>query len=166
MSNRIEYRGFIQSYDAPVNKLTTLVKIKPVLSVDTTLRIKSVELTALWDTGATISCIKPSVKDMLKLTLVRSSSSVNIAGIGGIVKADVTLLSIFLVYNLEIEYCPLYVVDFPGSADIIIGMDIIGMGDLAVCNADGKTTFSFAIPPFPDKIDLAAKADAFNKQIR
>ena len=46
-------------------------------------------------------------------------------------------------------------VHFPGvnvvqgnflDTDVIIGMDIINRGDLAVSNRDGATTFSFRIP--------------------
>jgi hypothetical protein len=42
-------------------------------------------------------------------------------------------------------------------------MDIIGMGDFAVCNTSNETSFSFAVPPFPDRINFADKANAFNK---
>ena len=58
----------------------------------------------------------------------------------------------------------MYVTEFPSNADMLIGMDIIRMGDFAVCNADGKTSFSFAVPPFPDRIDLAEKTEADNKR--
>jgi len=33
-----------------------------------------------------------------------------------------------------------------GDAEALIGMDIIGKGDFAVTNKDGKTTFTFRIP--------------------
>jgi hypothetical protein len=94
--------------------------------------------------------------------MVRSGSPKTISGIGGSVRADFTIASIFLTYNLGIVYSPVYVLDFPGSVDMIIGMDIISMGDFAVCNADGKTSFSFAIPSFPERINFADKAEAFN----
>jgi len=56
-------------------------------------------------------------------------------------------------------------VDFPVNVDIIIGMDIINMGDFVVCNAENKTTFSFVVPPLPYKINLADNVKALNKQI-
>jgi hypothetical protein len=34
----------------------------------------------------------------------------------------------------------------PNSCDMLIGMDVISIGDFAVTNFDGKTTFSFRIP--------------------
>jgi hypothetical protein len=98
--------------------------------------------------------------------MFRIGPSITISGIGGAVKANFTIMSIFLTYNLGIERCPVYVLDFPGNADIIIGMDIIKMGDFAACNSDGKTSFSFVMPPFPDRVNFVDKADALNKQNR
>jgi hypothetical protein len=164
MPDHVEHRGFIKSYTTLVNKLITPVGILPVSSRDKALQNIPVELDALWDTGATKTCMRPGLRDRLNLRMFRIGSSVTIAGIGGKVQADFTILSIFLTDNLGIELCPVYVLDFPGSADLIIGVDIITMGDFAVCNADGKTSFSFAVPPFPDRINLVDKANIVNKQ--
>ncbi|GHV76946.1 hypothetical protein AGMMS49942_17670 [Spirochaetia bacterium] len=159
-----EYRGFTKLYKVPVKKLTTPVNILPTASADKALRGVRAEVSALWDTGATITCIKPELRDRFKLRMAETGSSMPIAGIGGIIKAGFTIVSIFLAHNFKIEYCPVYVLDFPGNADMIIGMDIITMGDFVVCNAKGETSFSFAIPSFPDRIDLADKADAANRK--
>ncbi|MDR1231562.1 MAG: retropepsin-like domain-containing protein [Spirochaetaceae bacterium] len=164
MPNRIEYRGFIQTYGKPVNRLTTHVGLLPVLSTDKALRGIPVRLNALWDTGAMVTCMKPNLRDRLKLQMVRTASSTTIAGVGGMVKADFTIATIFLAPNFVLEYCRIYVLDFPCDADMIIGMDIIGLGDFAVSNAGGRASFSFAMPPFPDRIDFAAKADAANRR--
>jgi hypothetical protein len=104
------------------------------------------------------------LKDRLKSYINWAGSPTTFAGIGGKVRANFTLVSLFIADNFELEGCPVYVLDFPGNTGILIGMDIIRIGDFAVCNADGKTSFSFAMPPFPDRINLADKADAFNKQ--
>ena len=163
MPNHTEYRAFTKPYDKQVNKLITLAGILPLEPAD---RVQSgmVEVKALWDTGATMSCIKPLLRDKLNLRMIKTGSPMPIAGIGGLVKANFTLLTIFLAHNLIIECCPLYVVDFPGNTDILIGTNIIMLGDFTVCNADGKTSFSFAIPPFPDRIDLTDKAAAANRR--
>jgi len=42
----------------------------------------------------------------------------------------------------------------PGE-DIIIGMDIISMGDFVITNARGKTLFSFVIPTLNKKISFS-----------
>jgi hypothetical protein len=151
-------------YDRLVDQLVTPVSLLPISSSDRTLRDTPIEIEALWDTGAMVTCIKPKLCGLLKLRLAETGSSAAIAGVGGEITAGFTLVNIFLTHNLEIEYCPVYVLDFPGDADMIIGMDIITKGDFTVCNADGKTSFSFVIPSFPDRIDLAEKADMANKR--
>jgi predicted aspartyl protease len=164
MHNSTVYRGFSKSYGRPVNKLTTVVNILPVLSADKNFRSIPVEIKALWDTGATLTFIKPKFRDQLQLHMARTESTAVIAGVGGMVKADFTFVSVILAQNFKIEYCPVYVLDFPVNVDMIIGMDIIKLGDFVICNTDNKTSFSFAIPPFPDRIDLADKVDEINKQ--
>jgi hypothetical protein len=123
-----------------------------------------VKIYALWDTGATATCMKPALWAQLKPCPLDTASSAVLSGIGGSVAANYTLAHIFLAPNLEIEYCRVYELDFPGDADLLIGMDIIGMGDFVICNTSRKTSFSFAVPPFPDRINFADKADAFNRR--
>jgi hypothetical protein len=55
------------------------------------------------------------------------------------------------------------VCDLIGEIDLLIGMDIILLGDFSISNCGGKTLFSFAIPPFENKTDLYEKALAVNK---
>ena len=45
---------------------------------------------------------------------------------------------------------------------MLIGMDIIRLGDFSISNGAGKTLFTFAMPPFDDKIDLYEKAISVN----
>jgi hypothetical protein len=47
---------------------------------------------------------------------------------------------------------------------MLIGMDIIQLGDLSISNGAGKTLFTFAMPPFDDKIDLYEKAITINRR--
>jgi hypothetical protein len=80
-----------------------------------------------------------------------------------VLPAELSFMSILVTESLEIELCPVYIADFDDDDfDMIIGMDIITMGDFAICNTDGKTSFSFAMPSFPDRINLADKAEAAN----
>jgi len=157
MPDHIEYQAFNISYGKPVNKLVAPINILPIFH-DTPVKIE-----ALWDTGATATCIKPALFDRLKLRLLNINNHTTLAGVGGEAAAKITYAHLFITPTLELEFCPMYVVDFPSKADILIGMDIIGKGDFVVCNADNKTSFSFAIPSFPDRINLADKAEAANK---
>jgi hypothetical protein len=44
-------------------------------------------------------------------------------------------------------------------------MDIIMLGDFAISNSEGKTRFSFVMPPFRNKISFTEKADAINDRL-
>jgi len=46
-----------------------------------------------------------------------------------------------LIPELEVADCEGNI-----GCDILIGMDVINMGDFAICNEDGRTTFSFRTP--------------------
>jgi len=157
-----EYRAFFTTYKGITDELTTPVSVRPMYTTDPAFCGVPFEVEALWDTGATATCIKPTLYEHLKLCPLESEHT-EFAGIGGNVTAGAALVDLLLTPELEIEHWPVYIMDFPDSADILIGMDIIGMGDFVVCNADNKTSFSFAIPSFPDRINLANKAEAAKK---
>ena len=163
MPNRVEYRAFTASYNVSVKRLISPASILPILTVNKTASSIPNQIRAFWDTGATISCIKPELFNRLQLRLYNTAGLTTIAGVGGKIEAALTLVNLFLTSTFVITFCPLYITDFPGKADVLIGMDIIQMGDFAVCNADSKTSFSFAMPPFSDRIDLAHKAENANK---
>ena len=49
---------------------------------------------------------------------------------------------------------------------MLIGMDIIQRGDFSISNGEGKTLFSFVLPPFEKKTDHYEKSIAINKSNR
>jgi hypothetical protein len=163
MSEPAECRAFVIEYGEHVSEINTTIQLEPLVTFDSNMLGTLTEIEALWDTGAVMTCIKPSLWNRLKLRQSALVESITMSGIGGDVEADGTLVSIWLAPNFVIELCPVYVADFPGNAELLIGMDILGMGDFAICNADSKTSFSFAVPPFPDRIDFAAEAETANK---
>jgi len=78
-------------------------------------------------------------------------------------------MSIALTDSFILECIPVYIVDFPINYDIInydmiIGMNIISMGDFSVNNTGAKTSFSFIMPPLPDRINYADIADKLNNR--
>jgi len=162
-TNNIVYRSFKKDYEKLRKILITPIDVFPVASSDEVISKTPVRLKALWDTGATLTAIKPKLRDMLKLCMVRSDSSATVAGLGGIFNADCTVMTLRLRENFEINWCPVYVLDYTVDVDIIIGMDIIGMGDFVVSNTDNKTLFSFIMPSLPERLDLTEKARLLNK---
>lgn len=47
---------------------------------------------------------------------------------------------------------------------MLIGMDVIVLGDFTVQNYNGKTHYSFSLPPFDNKYDMLEKANQINKK--
>jgi hypothetical protein len=45
---------------------------------------------------------------------------------------------------------------------MLIGMDIIRLGDFHISNTGSRTLFSFVIPPLPEQFDLTRKAGELN----
>ena len=106
---------------------------------------------ALWDTGATKTCISQAVVDRLGLkpvsqTMVRTPSGERLLNvyIADVVLRNNVKIVDWMVIGSEIGN---------QEIDLLIGMDIITLGDFAVSNSDGKTQFSFCIPSL-GKIDF------------
>jgi len=147
-----EYRAFTAQYEAVVKNLLTPANVSSEFVEDKKHNMLPVSITAIWDTGATRTCIKPWLKDRLNLRLFDTQT--RLAGVGGEISTQVALVNIRFKCDVEVNVCPVCVADFPGFADILIGMDIISMGDFAVCNTDKRTSFSFIIPSFHSRTDF------------
>lgn len=99
---------------------------------------------AQWDTGATGTCISKEVVTQLGLQPTGMINVQTPSGIGTMNKYMVNL-----ILNNEVKIMNLVVMDSEignQGIDVLIGMDIISVGDFAVSNFDGKTQFSFRIP--------------------
>lgn len=99
---------------------------------------------AQWDTGATGTCISKDVVKRCNLLPVGKVMVHTPSGTG-----IMNQYMINLVLNNEIRFKDFIVMDSEiGSQgiDVLIGMDIISMGDLAISNYAGRTLFSFRIP--------------------
>lgn len=128
--------AFVKHEKSICNKLKSIVSIH--------YEGKSIETIALWDTGATNSCIS---KDVVKdLGLIATGDLPILTPTGdGIVNTylvDVTLPN--NVHVPDIMVCDSEI----GNQGIgmLVGMDIITKGDFAVSNFNGRTTFSFRMP--------------------
>lgn len=116
-----------------------------------TQKVEFREYIAIWDTGATHSAItKRAVDDLgLQPTGVRETRHA-----GGKSSNNTYLVNIVLpnkvmiphVRATEVQLIPDDNVLDDAQPQLLIGMDIIGLGDFAVTNANDKTTFSFRVP--------------------
>lgn len=98
---------------------------------------------SIWDTGATNTSITPQVVEGCNLkeigrTMVTSAD-------GQITHAQTYLVDILLPNQVVVQKIEVAQLNFTGE-DVLIGMDVIGLGDFAVSKKNGSTVFSFIVP--------------------
>lgn len=108
-----------------------------------TLPPQMVQFRAIWDTGATNSVITRRVVDVLGLN---PSGIVNASTAGGEYQVRTYAANIFLPNNVII---PMVRVSegILKDIEVLIGMDIISLGDFSITHNGSKTKFSFQLPP-------------------
>jgi hypothetical protein len=108
---------------------------------DSVKRVKIMR--SLWDTGASVSLISARVAKVLGLTSIGKSG---VSGYNeGIDVKDTFLIHLGLPTGDIVTN--IMAMEFESDEyDVVIGMDVICNGDLAIINKDDKTTFSFRIP--------------------
>jgi len=122
---------------------------------------EGVKITALWDTGATGSAITPDLAQKMNLVPI---DRIKVTGVNNTSIVDVAKVSIGLPNMVMVEEVNVMICNLNQGFDLIIGMDIILLGDFSISNGEGKTLFTFAIPPFENKTDHYEKALAVNKR--
>lgn len=112
------------------------------------------EFEAIWDTGATNSVITQAVANDCGLT---PTGIAKVHGVHGEGQAETYLVNIALPNGVEFIGIRVTKGDL-GGAGILLGMDIIGMGDFSVTNCDGYTKFSYRTPSI-EHIDYVLQAE-------
>ena len=148
--SKTQHFAFKSEYPHLTLRLTTEVEIYDVSQSPHKIKVR-----ALWDTGAMLSAITPEIAQSLNLILF---NRVRVNGINNISMADMVKVSIKLPNLVEVKNSNVTVCNLVRDIDLLIGMDIIQLGDFSISNGAGKTLFTFAMPPFEDKIDLYEKS--------
>jgi len=99
--------------------------------------------TALWDTGATSSAIKNAIAQQLGLPSIGETFTM---GVGGAYRSKRYLASLYLPNMIALPEIALTGCDDSLAISVLIGMDVITLGDFLVNTYKGKTTFSFQMP--------------------
>lgn len=110
---------------------------------------------AIWDTGATGTMITEKIAN--ELGLVHHSFR-NIKGINDIKTVPVYKVALELpngvgLKSINVAQCK----DLAGGFQMLIGMDIMSQGDLAISHTNGQTFFTFRMPSY-GLIDFTGKA--------
>ena len=129
------------SFTATYEKISRVLRSK--VYAESPDNNNAVEVNAIWDTGAARSLITPETASKLNLkpvskTLMATPSDKD-------VQSNVYLIKIHLPNGATILNVQA-LEGTPNSCDMLIGMDVITLGDFAVTNFNGKTSFSFRIP--------------------
>ena len=132
------YHAFTQEYPAKRNRLLTEIELTNPLNNSV---VKGI---ALWDTGATSSCISDSVAGKLDL---KPTGMMNIKTPSGSKEVRTFLVNIKLPNYLSVVDVPVCETDIGNQdIDVLIEMDIILLGDFSVSNFNDRTVFSFRHP--------------------
>jgi hypothetical protein len=97
---------------------------------------------ALWDTGATCSAITTKLVKKLKLKTIGDKT---IDTANGQVKVLLYKVNLILGNQITINELTVVATQLP-STHVLVGMDVISKGDLAITNGNEHTTFSFQMP--------------------
>ncbi|MBQ9007348.1 MAG: retroviral-like aspartic protease family protein [Atopobiaceae bacterium] len=103
-----------------------------------------VHVPALWDTGATNTCIAQEIADAMGL---ESAGVMTMKTPSGMLEVPVYRIDLLLPNNVGISDLPVCGSEI-GKQEIgvLVGMDVITFGDFAVSFHDGLTRFTFRVP--------------------
>lgn len=142
--------GFTIKTEGALSAIVTEVEVSDYFNYELfTQKPARLRVNALWDTGSTHCSI--SIRLVERLNLV-PNSYVNVQHAGGISGCNkytiyLTIKSVgkarIVKFTLEMD-----VFEFvaPDDFDIILGMNVINLGDFCITNFQGNTTVSFTIP--------------------
>jgi len=152
------YNAFAKKYPTLTPDLNTDIEVFPVSSVNH----QGATAYAIWDTGASQTVITHRLMSRLNLIPIETKL---VHGVNSKQLVDVVAISIKLPNGFLIPDIRVFVCDIPSPIDLLIGMDVIQMGDFHISNIGGHTLFSFVIPSLPKQLDLAQEANALNNPV-
>lgn len=97
---------------------------------------------AIWDTGATKSVVSPKL--VTQLSLIPSGMTV-MRGVHGQKTVSTYFISIVLPNKVTVNSVRVAEGDL-GNCDVLLGMDIIKLGDFSISNLNGRTAWTFRMP--------------------
>lgn len=136
--NPINGQAFTTQYPGLTSRLITDITIRPSQSDN------AVATKALWDTGATNSCISKEIAQQLGLV---STGFRNVQTPSGEGLCSTYLVDVVLPNHVTIQDVVVCSTEIGSQGfDMLVGMDIILLGDFVITNKDKQTVFSFCFP--------------------
>lgn len=123
-----------------VRDLRNKVRVSSAIDPEDNKRV----FTAIWDTGATHTSISRRVSEELGL---RPTGRMEMRGVNRTKEVNTYKVNLVLPNNVRIEDLTVPEVSKLGSAaDLLIGMNVISLGNFVVSTHQGITSFSFQCP--------------------
>jgi len=155
---------FNNRVNALMNEVSVSLAFNPQISQSKKPLVKKYK--AIWDTGATNSVVTKKVAKELGLKPI---SKTEVHGVGDPKIENVHLVNLYLPNRMIVGYIRVTECNnLSGGSDVLVGMDIIGMGDFAVTNVNKKTTMSYRLPSIKeiDFVEVAhIEREKFKKRI-
>jgi methyl coenzyme M reductase subunit C len=145
------YSAFTIDYHERCNNLKTQISISNGGS--------TIPGTALWDTGAAMSCISEAVAKQLSLV---PTGMMNIQTPSSTKSVKTYLVNVELPNHLNVNDVQVCETDIGKQGiEMLIGMDIITLGDFSVSNFNNNTVFTFRYPS-KEKTDYVPQSNIDN----
>ena len=136
-----EYMAFTCKADGLLRQLRTEVYIE---DSDNHTPIEDHKFVAIWDTGASSTCITKRLAAKLGL---KSTGIIKNSTAGGLRPAATFLVNVFLPNHVVVPDITVHdMEDNEDGFDVLIGMDIISLGDFSISNYDQQTIFTYRMP--------------------
>jgi predicted aspartyl protease len=148
------------AYTFPHDTIVNRILIPCIIDKPKTGTPVSGTVLALWDTGATTTCISEKLVQKLGLApddimdLKMADSSIHTSNVYSV---QITMGKFTIPF---IRVCDLPMINT--GHDVIIGMDVMNRGDLSITNYQGKTVLSFREPSLA-KIDYVDELERYKK---
>ena len=116
----------------------------------------------IWDTGATNSCITRDLANKLGLKPVSMAQVLGVHGkqVVNVYVVEVTLNNQNITVRCNVTEAATLSDD--DSVGLLIGMNIINLGDFCITNYNGKTTMTFRVPSI-ETVDYVAEINQLNQ---
>lgn len=159
VSAPFRFQAFTLKAQGLLNRITTEIGITPAYDPKAPPNPLPTPVTvqAIWDTGATGTCLTPALAKSLGLQPTGAAAAMDH---GGGTAANCPRYMVNLTLPNHVVVAGQLITELPAAQafDVIIGMDIITHGDFSITNVTGKTWLSFRIPSC-DPIDYVVEAN-------
>jgi hypothetical protein len=137
----VVYGGKTPSLVMPISICTAYDPIKTPKN-----NIEAKQYNAIWDTGATGTCINKKIANDLNLKPIDVKK---MNTVGGVIDSNIYIVNIIFL-NGQMKVGVRVAEGIISGGDVLIGMDIITDGDFVITNLNNQTVFSFQIPSTGD----------------